>query len=210
MDRRNFFVKTSVLGSAIGLLPSCTTRLKDINKGKSGQLSDIEKVTQAMFSMQRASWEHGIASQAMLESGNDEMVYLMAKEAVLRQISDGRLSVVYTDNGVTDPASAGEAVLHAYHISGEEELKIAADKMLEWLLGKAPRSKDGTIYHTMNSPEIWSDALYMAPPFIAVAGKYKEAIAQVDGVRKVLWNPDHKLFSHRWHDGEQRFINKRF
>ena len=134
----------------------------------------------------------------------------MKVEAILRQTTDGRLSVVYTDNGVTDPASAGEAVLHAYHISGEEEFKIAADKMLDWLLVKAPRSHEGIIYHTMNSPEIWSDALYMAPPFIAVAGKYKEALGQIDGVRKVLWNPEKKLYSHRWNDGEQKFINKRF
>ena len=49
----------------------------------------------------------------------------MAKEAVLRQLNDGRLSVVYTDNGITDPAAAGEAVLKAYQLFGEEEFKTA-------------------------------------------------------------------------------------
>ena len=39
--------------------------------------------------MQRASWEHGVAAQAMLELGDNEMAYLMAKEAVLRQLEDG-------------------------------------------------------------------------------------------------------------------------
>lgn len=209
MDRRNFFIKTSFVGSAISLSPSFTSKFGETSSKKE-QDPVIKKVKRAMFSMQRASWEHGIASQAMLEMGNNEMVYLMAKEAILRQTSEGRLSVVYSDNGVTDPASAGEAVLYAYFKSGEDEFKIAADKMLEWLLIKAPRSADGTIYHTMNSPEIWSDALYMAPPFIAAAGKYKEAIDQIDGVRKVLWNPEAKLFSHRWHDGEKKFINKKF
>ncbi len=208
MKRRNFIIKASILGGAVAVFPSCVTETK--NSKKNEQSNAVEKVTKAMFSMQRASWEHGVALQAMLESGNEEMVYLMAKEAVLRQSEDGRLSVVYSDNGITDPACNGEAVLHAYHTTGEEEFKTAADKILEWLLVKAPRSKDDTIYHTMNSPEIWSDALYMAPPFISVAGNHNDAINQIDGIRKILWNPEHQLFSHRWHDGEQRFINRRF
>jgi unsaturated rhamnogalacturonyl hydrolase len=209
MDRRNFFVKTSILGGAVCMFPAYSSNLKN-NGYKSESVTACEKVIKAMLSMQRASWEHGVALQAMLESGNNEMAYLMAKEAILRQTEDGRLSVVYTDNGVTDPASAGEAVLAIFYKTGEEEFKIAADKMLNWLLVKAPRNREGTIYHTMNSPEIWSDAMYMAPPFIAASGKYDEAIAQIDGIRKVLWNPENKLFSHRWHDGDQKFINNRF
>jgi rhamnogalacturonyl hydrolase YesR len=211
MDRRNFIIQTSILGGVLTTLPSHIANAEHESISEKNERSTaIEKVTRAMLSMQRASWEHGVAAQAMLELGNEELVYLMAKEAVLRQKDDGRLSVVYSDNGVTDPAAAGEAVLHAYHRSGEEEFKVAADKMLEWLLVKAPRSKEGVIYHTMDAPLIMSDAFYMAPPFIAVAGKYKEALAQVEGLRKVLWNPKHKLFSHRWHDGEQKFLNKRF
>jgi unsaturated rhamnogalacturonyl hydrolase len=211
MNRRSFIVKTSFLGSAITAAPSFITKPTFEEKSeKSEQSAAIEKVTRAMLSMQRASWEQGVALQAMLELGNEEMLYLMAKEAVLRQRDDGRLSVVYSDNGANDPAAAGEGVLHAYQMSGEKEFKVAADKMLEWLLVKAPRSKEGVIYHTMDSPQIWSDAFYMSPPFLAAAGKYTEALAQVDGLRKVLWNPEHQLFSHRWHDGEHKFLNKRF
>jgi rhamnogalacturonyl hydrolase YesR len=163
-----------------------------------------------MLSMQRASWEHGVAMQAMVELGNDEQALLMAREAVLRQAPDGRLAVVYTDNGVTDPAASGEGVLHAYELSGDADLKQAADEMLGYLLTKAPRSESGVIYHTLDSPEIWSDSLYMAPPFMAVAGAHTEAVAQIDGVRSVLWNADGRLFSHRWHDGDKRFVNGRF
>lgn len=148
--------------------------------------------------------------QAMVELGNDDLAYLMAREAVLRQTPEGRLSVVYTDNGVTDPAASGEGVLHAYEISGDADLKQAADAMLDYLLTRAPRSERGVIYHTLNSPEIWSDSLYMAPPFMAVAGAHAEAVAQIDGIREVLWNADSRLFSHRWHDGDKAFINRRF
>jgi rhamnogalacturonyl hydrolase YesR len=163
-----------------------------------------------MLSMQRASWEHGVALQAMVELGNDDQAYLMAREAVLRQTPEGRLSVLYTDNGVTDPAASGEGVLRAYEISGDIDLKQAADRMLDYLLARAPRSELGVIYHTLDSPEIWSDSLYMAPPFMVAAGAHAEAVAQIDGIRQVLWNPESRLFSHRWHDGEKRFIDRRF
>ncbi len=208
MDRRKFFISTALAGGSIAAFPACKSESKDLKKNL--QEEAIEKTRRAMFSMQRASWEQGVAAQAMLELGDNEMVYLMAKEAVLRQREDGRLAVVYTDNGATDPAAAGEAVLKAYEITKEEDLKAAADRMLDWLLIKAPRNKEGTLYHTMNSPEIWSDAMYMAPPFIAAAGKYTEAIDQINGFRRALWNTKDKLFSHRWHDGEQKFISSRY
>ena len=146
MDRRKFFVSTALAGGSIAAFPACKSESNDVKKNP--QEEAIEKVRRAMFSMQRASWEHGVAAQAMLELGDNEMTYLMAKEAVLRQREDGRLAVLYTDNGVTDPAAAGEAVLKAYEMTREEDLKAAADKMLDWLLIKAPRSKEGTLYHT--------------------------------------------------------------
>jgi unsaturated rhamnogalacturonyl hydrolase len=208
MNRRNFFIKSTIMGGAISIFPSLTAQNKSTDISTPANI--IDKVTRAMLSMQRASWEQGVAMQAMLEQGNDEMVYLMAKEAILRQTTEGRFSVVYTDNGVTDPGASGEGVLYAYKKWGEEEFKMAADKMLDYFLKKAPKSLDGTIYHTLNAPEIWSDSLYMAPPFLAVSGKYNEALAHIEGVRKVLWNANEKLFSHRWHDGDKKFINKRF
>jgi rhamnogalacturonyl hydrolase YesR len=209
ISRRKFLVNTVMLGSTLGLSPLIQACGKSGSR-KPDQSSTLEKVTRAMFSMQRASWEHGVAAQAMLESGNDEMVYLMAKEAVLRQTEEGRFSVVYSDNGITDPGCSGEAVLYAYRISGDEELKAGADKMLEYFLERAPRAADGTIYHTLDSPEIWCDSFYMCPPFLAACGKYSEALVQIEGYRKVLWNQKHQLYSHRWHDEKKRHINARF
>jgi rhamnogalacturonyl hydrolase YesR len=74
---------------------------------------------------------------------------------------------------------------------------------------RAPRSDKGVIYHTLDSPEIWSDSLYMAPPFMAAAGAHAEAVAQIDGIRQVLWDAGSRLFSHRWHDGDRAFLNRR-
>jgi rhamnogalacturonyl hydrolase YesR len=163
-----------------------------------------------MLTMQRDAWEQGVASQALLESGEMEMVVLMAKEAVVRQIEDGRLAVISCNEGVTDPAANGEPVLYAAKITGDASLQKAADKMLEYLLQKAPRRKDGTLYHIANKPQVWVDSMYMAPPFLAVAGQPQEAVKQVEGIRRLLWNPQKKLFSHIWDDSKNDFFRKDF
>ena len=67
----------------------------------------VEKVKRALLTTQRHSWEQGVAAQAFLELGDDDLVILMAKEAVLRQREDGRLGVVGANHAVTDPAASG-------------------------------------------------------------------------------------------------------
>jgi unsaturated rhamnogalacturonyl hydrolase len=52
--------------------------------------------------------------------------------------------------------------------------------------------------------------MYMAPPFLAVAGASGEAIKQVEGLRRILWNRSAKLFSHIWDDGKKAFERKAF
>ena len=207
MNRRKFFKKTIIPGILLASSGGLVAQ-----KSSQKELNDevlIEKVKRAMLTMQRASWEQGVAAQAFLESGDDAMVYLMAKEAVLRQTQEGRLSVVYTDNGAADPAASGEAVLYAANKWNDPELKKGAEDMLAYLLEKAPRTKNGMISHTLNAREIWIDSLYMAPPFIAACGKYEEALKQIDGIHQILWQPEKKLYSHRWNDDREEFVNKK-
>jgi len=166
----------------------------------------IEKVKHALLAMQRHSWEQGVAAQAFLELGEDEWVILMAKEAVLRQREDGRLGVVGPNHAVTDPAANGEPVLYAARLIGDLSLYEAAGRMLQWLLHHAPRTADGTLHHLTAKPEVWIDSMYMAPPFLAVAGHPREAVRQIDGMRRLLWLPDKQLYAHQWDDGAQAFV----
>jgi unsaturated rhamnogalacturonyl hydrolase len=211
MKRRNFLKKSSLIGSSI-FLSSFSVPSHSLRSPYRARINDdkITKVKQAMLSMQRASWEQGVAAQALLELGDDEMVILMAKESVLRQTSEGRLAVVYTDNGVTDPAASGEALLYSAQVTQDSSLKQAADKMLEYLLDKAPKNEAGIIYHTLDAPEIWIDSMYMCPPFLAAAGHFNDAIKQVNGIRHCLWNATDRLYSHRWNDREKIFVNKNY
>ena len=209
MKRRQFLKKTfssSVMaGMAVGL-SGYTVQTKNITKNKIDKT--IKKVKMAMLSMQRMAWEQGVAAQSLLELGDTDQVIRMAKEAVVRQLKDGRLGVISANQGVTDPASNGEPVLFAAKVSGDAALYNGAKKMLEYLLYKAPRTGEGILYHITHKPQVWIDSVYMAPPFIAVAGRPDEAVKQIKGFRKLLWNKKKKLFSQIWDDGKKVFIRE--
>lgn len=170
----------------------------------------VRRVMNAMLSMQRRAWEQGVAAQALLELGEKDLVILFAKDAVVNQKKDGRLGLNEGDRPVTDPASNGEPVLYAYKQTGDESLKSAADRMLEFLLYKSPKTKDGIIYHNYIENMIWVDAFYMAPPFLAACGYYDEAMKQINGYRKILLDPEKKLYYHMWDQDRQRYERKLF
>ena len=168
----------------------------------------VARVKNALLAMQRHSWEQGVAAQAFLERGETDLVILMAREAVLRQREDGRLGVIGSNHGVTDPAANGEAVLCAAEITGDPSLRDAAEGMLDYLLRHAPRTASGTLHHIVSKPQVWIDSMYMGPPFLAVAGHPEEAVKQIEGFRDLLWLPEKGLFAHIWDDGEKAFARQ--
>jgi unsaturated rhamnogalacturonyl hydrolase len=178
-----------------------------------------ERVKQAMLAMQRFPWEQGVASQALLELGDEELTYLFARDAVLRQSNDGRLGAAfYRDDialfgdelTVADPASNGEAVLFVAGRTGERWFEDAAQKQLRWLIDLAPKSETGVICHVANKRQVWVDSIFMALPFLVLAGKPREAFAQVVGFRSILWDSNKNLFSHIWDDEKKSFACRDF
>ena len=133
------------------------------------------------------------------------LALLAAHDAVVRQAADGRLSVIGECRTVTDPAAAGEAVLLAAERTGGPAYRDAAERMARWLLTTPHRTADGVLHHFIDRPWVWVDSLYMAPPFLAAAGHPEEAVRQVEGMRKILWEEKDRLFHHMWDDGEKRF-----
>jgi rhamnogalacturonyl hydrolase YesR len=193
MNRRSFLYSGAVLGA---VRPSLA---KDIL---------LEKVAQAALAMQRHSWEHGILAQAFLDMGDQERLILMTKAAIVEKAADGRLAAI--GGGITDPAMGGAAYWRAGELTRDPEMQQAANGLLEFVLKKAPRAADGTCYHVANAPEMWSDSYYTTPPFLAATGHYDDAILQVEGLRKRLWSPEKKLFSHIWDDGRKQFKHQAF
>jgi len=145
----------------------------------------VERVKVALLGMQRYNWEQGVAAQAMLELGEDEWVVSLARAAIMRQ-EKGRFSAIGGHSPLTDSASVGEAVLYAAEITGDPLYSEAAEGMLRLLLTTTHRSENGALYHVNKKKEIWVDAFYMAPPFLAVAGHPDEAARQIEGYREFL------------------------
>jgi rhamnogalacturonyl hydrolase YesR len=200
-------ISTGLLGSE--------SRLDSLSAKDSVQedlLSDplVGKAMLAMLCMQRMAWEQGTASQALIAIGRKDLAVLFAKDAVVRQTAEGRLGILGNDPGVTDPGSNGEAVLLAWRETGEAKYKKAADDMYDYLKNKAPKTSDGVLHHVTYARQVWSDASFMAPPFLAVMGDFDEAVKQIEGFRKYLMDPDKKMYYHIWDDEKKDFARKKF
>ncbi len=170
----------------------------------------IQKVQTAMLSMQRRAWEQGVAAQALLELGETDLVVLLAKDAVVNQTKDGRLGLNGDNKPVADPSANGEPVLFAANVTDDATLKTAAGRMADFLIYKAPKTRDGILYHNYIENMIWADSMYMVPPFLAAAGYPQEAVTQIVGYRNILMHPEKRLYYHIWDDDRQEFARKLF
>jgi len=157
----------------------------------------IQKAKLALLTMVRHPWEHGVAADAFMDSGDEEITLLMAHEAVWRQDADGRLSMTYRARNITDPCTCGESVMYAYRKTGDEYYRNAADKMLAYI-EQAPSGHRGLQLHNEDQPMIAADCSYMIAPFFAVMGRYDEAIRQLDERINLLWDGQNRLLRHQW------------
>lgn len=176
----------------------------------------VDLVRNAMLAVQRYPWEHGVCAQALLEMGDITTAIAMAHNAVVHQKEDGRLAVINDNIAVTDPASNGEAVWLAYERTGDVWYKDAAERMLKYLLEQAPRTDKNIICHNevsfhegYSKDQIWSDASYMAPPFLALMGELEEAFYQLEGYLDYLKDKETGLLFHIYDAGTKRFVRKK-
>jgi unsaturated rhamnogalacturonyl hydrolase len=212
MNRRQALKDLVAAGAASGALAALGAKpaAAAAEEPRPVEAALVEKVKMSMLAMQREAWEQGVAMQALLEWGDRDMVVRMARGAMLRIYEDGRLGMVSDNHGVTDPAANGEGVLFAAKATGETLFKDGVERMREYLLKKAPRTADGTLHHIDHKPQVWVDSLYMGPPFLAVAGAPAEAVKQIEGFRRILWDKPATLFSHIWDEGKKDFERKAF
>ena len=175
----------------------------------------MNKVINAMLAMQRYPWEQGVCAQALYEAGYDELWIPMAHDAIKRMDKEGRLAMIGGNGVVSDPAANGEVCLRAFEKTGDEFFWRGVEKMLDYLLNKAPRTRDGIICHTdisffegYSEYQLWVDGLYMVPPFLAVMGELDEAVRQIHGYKKHLYDDAAKLFFHIKDVENDRFIRK--
>ena len=208
MNRRSFLYAATIAGTET-LVPASSFAKPSVSGQNRESTRRIERATSAALAMQRKDWEQGIFAQSLLQSGQRERLIQVTRAAMVQQTPDGRMGVVVS-GGPTDPAMGGAAYAQAAQWTSDPAMQQAVDRMLEWILHKAPRNADGVLYHTFEGPQMWSDGINGAPPFLAAMGHYDEAMKQIEGYRKLLFNPEKKLMAHIWDDGKRQFADPTF
>ena len=162
-----------------------------------------QRVLGALLAMQRRSWEQGVASHALLDLGRDDLVAVVARDAVTQQSAAGNLADL-DESGSVNSGAAGEAVLAQARRTGDTRLQQAFDAQLRWLLTDAPRADDGTLFHLVDTAECWVDSVYMVVPVLVLSGHVEEAARQLDGHRRRLLDPATGLYGWRWDEAAGR------
>ena len=192
-----------VSGIAVGLLVSCPVPL-----ARGGWEDDplAVRVERAALAMQRQSWEQGILAQAYLEAGADDMLVKMARGSLIHVAKDGRVATL--GGSPLDCLMCGEPLVRAAKITGDPALAAAVDGLLGYVLERAPRTADGTLYHY--DACLMSDSCHTAAPFLAALGRHDEARKQVDGYRRRLWDAEARLYRAIWDESKQAFARRDF
>ncbi|KAJ7579268.1 Six-hairpin glycosidase-like protein [Mycena floridula] len=169
---------------------------------------DIAFVTKVAQELPSHSWEYGTCMEALLELYNpDASVFGATPFPVVNQTAAAITSLAYAEttivmgsgaNGLShgsgavgDPASTGVAAVMLG--KADSSYEKAATAQLTYMLYDAPRFWNGAISQRANTPELWADFMYMAPPFIAFYAADKnnatllyEAVNQCALYRQIL------------------------
>ncbi|CAE6446088.1 unnamed protein product, partial [Rhizoctonia solani] len=172
--------------SAIVLFLSSTAIAADGSTGLNASM--ISQVKQRLEDSAQLSWELGTRIQTLLEldtpsfsvfsedfppprnapNSLDDVIGISRN--ILQSKTAGELPLM-PDGSAADPASNGVGVLIANWTgaSGGNYAQAAADQ-LTFLLTITPRAPNGAISHRADEAQLWSDFVYMVPPFLAYYG----------------------------------------
>ncbi|EMD38675.1 hypothetical protein CERSUDRAFT_73126 [Gelatoporia subvermispora B] len=180
-------------------------------------ISRMRQLLPPLLSTQRASWEQGVAAQALLEchqlfTRSDlsssaspfdlfQYTYAFAHDTLVRQAEDGRIGTRLngdgtSDAGAADPACIGESIYYVLQqsrsgreVPAADELEEGVDKMLEYVMEKCSRApvndsnedigSNWLLSHRIDTVQIWSDTVYMLPPFLVSASLYLLSLEHV-------------------------------
>ncbi|KAG9093439.1 hypothetical protein FRC06_011527 [Ceratobasidium sp. 370] len=157
------------------------------------QLSSIEA---RMLELAKGSWELGTATQSLLEyeypslsvfgnsaippparlsTGENATMVLAITDRVVQTRPPGVLSFM-PDQAAGDPPSLGVSILLANYTArslastNSSAYDTAITDQLNYILTQVPRAPNGAISHRADQVQLWSDSVYMVPPFLAYSG----------------------------------------
>ncbi|KIM24693.1 hypothetical protein M408DRAFT_26810 [Serendipita vermifera MAFF 305830] len=186
--------------------------------------AQVQTVRQRMADVARQSWELGTRAQVLIEYDSKDYDVLSSDasippntrapsslntplsiaRSVVQSKPQSQLTLV-DDGSAADPAALGVVVLIA-NWTGQRDADYgtAASQQLEYLLNRAPRTSTGAISHRNDKVQLWSDSIYMVPPFLAYYGALHdnttlmdEAYTQISLYRDELHDSDaNNLWKH--------------
>ncbi len=164
-----------------------------------------DSVKKAMLCMTRQCWEQGIVAQALLETEDVETLELVVYDVVLRRSEDGRLCNVENTPAITDSSFSINATMAIGKEKKDSRYLKAAKQNILFLLNHTERSEDGVLYHMKGAKEIWADSAAFTPYALSLGGYHKEAIEQMKGLQRKLYDPVYKLYYHIWDEETKEY-----
>lgn len=158
-------------------------------------LAARDLIWQALLSMQRLSWEQGVASHAALDEGREDLALAFGRDAITHQAADGRLGAT-GDPGLVNGGALGEAVA-LLAAAGDDDAAAALDRQRWWFLRWSPRDDEGVVWHLPGAEEVWVDSIYMVVPLLTLTGDVAPADMQYRMHREHLWDEAKGLYRHR-------------
>ncbi|KAJ4324832.1 hypothetical protein N0V94_001061 [Neodidymelliopsis sp. IMI 364377] len=178
----------------------------------SGPISEslIEKVLSQAQATASHSWEYAVVFEALLEYRNPELSVfhnpvlkhgallddgqkVQALEYVKPFIRTDSPTLCEGNGSSSDPSSLGIPALLLNSIFPHSSYLSAVQRQADNLLTAVPRLPNGAISHREATAAAWADFVYMAPPFLAYYGVYKddellvrEAVRQCSSYRELL------------------------
>lgn len=114
------------------------------------------------------------------------------------QHPDGRLAACHT-SAQTDPSLCVHSMLRAQALTGNPRYGDAIERHQKQLLTTFWHSKQGILYHFVESKRLWADTAAMLPPALAALGMEEMAFRQMTGLLDQL-RLSNGLYGHQWND----------
>ncbi|KAJ3504288.1 hypothetical protein NMY22_g17976 [Coprinellus aureogranulatus] len=168
----------------------------------------VNLVASRLAESARRSWEIGTRAQAILEhnatrysvfANNDlppptnipgdqqgplSPIWDIARQVLRGPAAGNDPAPLQGDSSVADPASIGIAVLLANWTNldqQDDQYERAARNQFNFIYSdRVPKTGDGAISHRLEDVQLWSDAVFMLPPFLAYYGVITDNKTAVD------------------------------
>jgi hypothetical protein len=140
---------------------------------KSADISKILKITDQVLLTRPPGVLSFMPDQAAGDPPSTSLIFQAMRHPPDERIAGLGVSMLFANWTVRSPASTGSSSYAAAIID-----------QLNYSLTRAPRAPNGAISHRVDQIQLWSDSVYMLPPFLAYFG----ALHQDEGVLRAAYD----------------------